>query len=220
MSSTSAQQNICLLIPTIDSELLILAEERKRLASAGIMVLVSDAELVSFCRDKRQTVNLFSSIGIDSPAILDPQSLSYPCFVRPISGSSSKGVRSIPSALHLSTFEKDDPNNLFQEFVPSTWQEYSVDCWFSRDSRLISMVPRERIETRGGEISKGVTRRGAVLSLLRPSLERLQSACGCLTVQVFRSDQILGIESTGFGGGYPQAVLVLVITMMIRSGFW
>ena len=45
------------------------------------------------------------------------------------------------------------------------------------------------------------------MSLLRPSLERLQSACGCLTVQVFLSpdqDRLLGIEiNPRFGGGYP-----------------
>ena len=57
------QQNICLLIPTIDSELLILAEERKRLASAGIMVLISDAELVSFCVTSVK-LSIFSSIGL------------------------------------------------------------------------------------------------------------------------------------------------------------
>ena len=69
------------------------------------------------------------------------------------------------------------------------------------------MVPRERLETRGGEISKGITRRGAVMTLLRPALEKLRQARGCLTVQIFLSpnhDRLLGVEiNPRFGGGYP-----------------
>lgn len=207
LRSLCKQQNVRLVIPTIDTELLPLARESNNLVEDGISIVVSDLELIKQCRDKRLTASLFSSIGIESPAILNPKSLHFPCFLKPISGSCSQGARCIPSQMHLSAADVDDPNNIFQDFVPSTWQEYTVDVLFSKTGRLISMVPRERLETRGGEISKGVTRHGVVMNLLKPALERLQGARGCLTVQVFLSpeqNRLLGVEiNPRFGGGYP-----------------
>jgi carbamoyl-phosphate synthase large subunit len=63
------------------------------------------------------------------------------------------------------------------------------------------------LEVRGGEISKGITRRDGVIPLLEPCLERLQGARGCLTVQVFANPErtrLRGVEiNPRFGGGYP-----------------
>ena len=221
--SLCQHQNIKLVVPTIDTELLLLARQRESFADLGIDLLVSDPSLVELCRDKTKTPALFASIGIGTPLTLDVNSLQFPCFVKPVSGSCSHGVRSISSSLHLSQAELLDPSNIFQELVPPSWQEYTADCWFNRDGLLCSIVPRERLEVRGGEISKGVTRRGAVLELLRPALEKLEGARGCLTVQVFLSpdrDRLLGVEiNPRFGGGYPlsHAAGAAFPEMMIRD---
>ena len=200
-------QDINLVIPTIDHELILLSKERQNFSEIGIDIVISSPSLVDSCRDKRKSISMFKSIGIKCPELLSPNSLSYPCFIKPVSGSCSQGVRAVLGPEYLTEAEKYDDRILFQEFVPSTWTEYSVDCWYSRDGRLISIVPRQRLETRGGEISKGVTRRGPVFNLLKPSLDRLKGARGCLTVQVFlspTSDRLLGIEiNPRFGGGYP-----------------
>ena len=205
--SLCRSQDVRLIIPTIDTELPILSSQQSIFNKLGVDVLISDYSLVELCRDKRKTFDLFTSIGIKSPLIFDPSKISYPCFVKPISGSCSQGARIVNSESDLSISDLEDPDNIFQELVPSSWQEYSVDCLFGRDGRLISMVPRERLETRAGEISKGITRRGAVMQLLKPALTKLVGARGCLTVQVFLSpeqDSISGIEiNPRFGGGYP-----------------
>jgi carbamoyl-phosphate synthase large subunit len=202
-----ADEGVGLVIPTIDTELEVLAREQARFAAASVQVVISARDLVAACRNKRRTADLFAQIGLPSPALLDTHLLHYPCFLKPVDGSCSQGVRVIPSANHLSAAELRDSRNIFQELIPTSWQEYTVDAWYGRDGRLLAMVPRQRLETRDGEISKGITRRDGVIPLLRPCLERIQGARGCLTVQVFANperDQLLGVEiNPRFGGGYP-----------------
>jgi len=203
------EHNICLVIPTIDTELLILAEFRDVFESAGVQLVISDSQLIRKCRDKRLTANLFKSLSIETPLLLEPQNLSFPCFMKPLSGSSSQGVKPIYSSGHLCQIDLDDTNNIFQEMIPSDWIEYTSDLYYSRQGDLLSCVPRQRLEARGGEISKGIIRRDLVWSFLTSRLERLEGARGAITIQVFASparDSILGIEiNPRFGGGYPMS---------------
>ena len=170
-------------------------------------LVVSDSDLVRQCRDKRKTAALFSGLSIPSPKILDPLDLVFPCFMKPIGGSCSQGVKAIPSADYLAPVDILNPSNLFQELVPSHWIEYTVDLYYSKFGVLLGCIPRQRLEVRGGEISKGITRRDNVLQVLRERLGTISGARGVLTLQIFvdqSREKILGIEiNPRFGGGYP-----------------
>lgn len=201
--------NIKLVIPTIDTELLALAEARETFADAGVQVVVSDPDLIHQCRDKRRTAALFESLSMRTPKILDPRCLTFPCFMKPVGGSCSQGIKAIPSADHLAPVDTRNPDNLFQELVPSHWLEYTVDLYYSRSGNLLKCIPRQRIEVRGGEISKGVTRKDKVLQTLKNYIATINGARGVLTLQVFVDpgrEQMLGIEiNPRFGGGYPMS---------------
>ena len=58
---------------------------------------------------------------------------------------------------------------------------------------------------RGGEISKGITRKGNIYSLLKTKLSEITGAIGCLTFQLFYDgNECIMIEiNPRFGGGYP-----------------
>lgn len=200
---------IQLVIPTIDTELQALAEARDTFAAAGVQVVVSDPELVNQCRDKRRTAALFASLSIPTPKILDPAHLTFPCFMKPVGGSCSQGVKAIPSADHLAPVDTRNPDNLFQELVPGNWMEYTVDLYYSKSGDLLGCVPRQRLEVRGGEISKGITRKGKFLQSLKNYFAHLKGARGVVTLQIFvdpRREQLLGIEiNPRFGGGYPMS---------------
>src|SRR5690606_18246292 len=92
-----AEEGVGLIIPTLDTGLLHLARARPQLEQAGVHVAISSAELVADCRDKRRTAALFTRLGLDSPALLDREALSFPCFVKPYDGSSSIGARRLDS---------------------------------------------------------------------------------------------------------------------------
>ena len=56
----AVRENIGLIIPTIDTELQKLADERERFEAAGIHIVVSDSNFIAQCRDKRKTADLFA----------------------------------------------------------------------------------------------------------------------------------------------------------------
>jgi len=200
---------IQLVIPTIDTELQTLAEARETFVTAGVHVVVSDPELVRQCRDKRLTAALFADLLIPTPKILDPAHLKFPCFMKPVGGSCSQGIKAILSADHLAPLDTCNPDNLFQELVPNYWIEYTVDLYYSKSSNLLGCVPRQRLEVRGGEISKGITRKDKLLQCLKNSFATLKGARGVVTLQIFvdpSREKMLGIEiNPRFGGGYPMS---------------
>jgi carbamoyl-phosphate synthase large subunit len=95
---------------------------------------------------------------------------------------------------------------LVQSIPPG--REYTVDGFIDRTRRCRCAVPRQRLEVRGGEVSKGMTvRNAAVAALARRIAEALPGARGVLNVQIFHdetTDRMAAIEiNPRFGGGYP-----------------
>ncbi len=217
------EHKVRLVIPTIDTELLPLAKARKAFEAAGIHIVISDQSLIRQCRDKRLTTNLFSHLSIETPALLDSSHLTFPCFMKPVSGSCSQGIKCIPSSEHLSASDLANTNNLFQELMPKGWIEYTADLYYTKAGDLRACVPRQRLEARGGEISKGITRKDNVYSYLKEHLKSLPGARGVITIQIFTDparENFLGVEiNPRFGGGYPMshAAGVDYPTMLLRE---
>lgn len=201
------EKSIKLVVPTIDTELLKLAEYKQEFKTLGITLVVSDSELVVPCRDKRLTHILFDKIGFPVPITYELDDIVFPCFSKPISGSLSQNIRVLKSQDELDSWDVPKSEMMYMEIVShKEFDEYTVDVYYNQSSELICMVPRQRVEVRGGEISKGRTNKSLVALLTGP-MSKLKSAFGCLTLQVFKSkssDQIYGIEiNPRFGGGFP-----------------
>lgn len=203
------ENEIGLIVPTIDPELLVLAENRERLAAAGVQCVVSDSAFVRICRDKRLTHDFFIDRGLGSPALNDPGAQpKYPLFAKPYDGSCSANVHLIKSASDLTPALLEDPKLIFLDYLdPAEHDEYTIDMYFDRQGDLKCLVPRLRLETRGGEVSKGRTRWLSAFGKLREKMGRIDGARGCLTAQFFHhraSDELFGIEiNPRFGGGFP-----------------
>lgn len=200
-------EGIGMIVPTIDPELMVLARHRQRFADEGVHAIISDAEMIAHCRDKRRTGAYFQSIGLEAPALMDRDKLSFPAFSKPIDGSSGEGAQLLESADQVTREMLADPNLMFMEFIDGSHSEFTVDAYYDRDGKLRCWVPRERLAIRAGEVAKGVTRRNFVYDKLGEVLPRIEGARGCLTVQVFgrkEDERLLGIEiNPRFGGGYP-----------------
>ena len=89
----------------------------------------------------------------------------------------------------------------------SVYKEYTIDMFYGKDNKVKSIVPRERIEIRAGEINKGRTAKNYIVSYLRDRLNYIEGCIGCICVQLFfnsETNDIVGIEiNPRFGGGYP-----------------
>jgi len=207
LKSLCIKESIKLVIPTIDTELLKLAKHKQEFKDIGITIVVSDSELVVPCRDKRLTHDLFDDIGFPVPITYSLDNIIFPCFSKPISGSLSQNIRILQSQDELDTWDVPKSEMMYMEIISNEeFDEYTIDVYYTQESELICMVPRQRVEVRGGEISKGRTNK-ALIDFLKEPMAKIKTAFGCLTLQVFKSkttDQIYGIEiNPRFGGGFP-----------------
>lgn len=126
-------------------------------ALAGVKIentkmLVCSEKDNQISNDKLNASMFFRNIGLSTPAVLDE--VSFPVFVRKRDGASSKGAELICNLDQLRTYWKEygEDNKIYTEFIKG--QEYTVDIYKSFDERVISIVPRKRIEARSGEVQK------------------------------------------------------------------
>jgi len=202
------ESNIRLIIPTIDSELEVLAKNKERFLENGIIPLVSDFEFVEKCRDKRLIHEFFDEIDFRRAIEFDRDHIQYPTFVKPIDGSRSQGIFIINSEEDLSEELVTNEKNMFLEyFNPEDYTEFTVDLYCNKQSEIISIVPRERIFVRDGEVNKACTRSNSVIPYIIEKFKSVKGLYGCITFQVFKHNNdnaIIAIEiNPRFGGGYP-----------------
>jgi carbamoyl-phosphate synthase large subunit len=201
-----SELNVGILIPTLDTELLILSNNRSKFLETKI--IISSPEFISICRDKRETNKFFILNKISIPKEINKENLTYPLFIKPFNGSLSSEIHVIRSKNHLSPYLLTDKKFMFMEYLSKEeYNEYTVDCYYDKQSELQCLVPRKRIEVRGGEISKGKTLKNEVYFFLIEKLKKISGAHGCITIQVFlniKNKEIVGIEiNPRFGGGFP-----------------
>lgn len=199
--------SIKLVIPTIDTDLEKLSRAKDSFSKFGCHISVPEPTFVTACRDKRKTADLFQRLDITSPEIYDSDSMKFPCFCKPYNGSSSIGAFVLNNENDLTDDILNNKNNMYMELIGKEYVEVTVDCYYSKLGELKCLVPRERIETRSGEVSKGVTRKGVVYKYLLERLIKIPGVVGCVTVQVFynkTTGDVKGLEiNPRFGGGYP-----------------
>ena len=202
------EKNIGVIIPTIDPELIVLSENRQRFSEIGVELMLSDPDFIRICRDKRKTGDFFMGIGIPVPKEVDKYHPIFPMFAKPYDGSLSTNIHVIKNQDALTKEILEDEKLLFMEYIDKEkYKEFTVDMYFGKDGLVKSIVPRERIEVRAGEINKGITRKNYILDFLKCHMACLPGVRGCICVQLFYCDKdndIKGIEiNPRFGGGYP-----------------
>ncbi|MFD2613945.1 ATP-grasp domain-containing protein [Paenibacillus gansuensis] len=207
------QESITMLIPLIDSELTLLAGHRSRFEDIGVKLFLSSSELNEISCDKNKTYRFFSEHAVPTPKVygreeLDSGEYAFPLLIKPLDGSSSKGVTKINNERELRFFMDYIPNAMVQEFVSG--DEYTVDVMVDFRGRVKTVVPRLRVETRAGEVSKGITKMDrAIIEAVERVVRVLPGPAGCLTLQCFKQDngEITFIEiNPRFGGGIPLSI--------------
>ncbi len=200
--------SIGIVIPTIDTCLPLLSSNKHLFEENGIHVIVSSQAFVSICCDKRKTFEYLNELGIRCPKSIDINKPTFPIFAKPFGGSSSKGIHTILREVDLSEGIKNDPNLMFMEYIDKhEYKEFTVDMYYGRDNHVKCIVPRERFEVRGGEVSKAITRKNYLVNFLKERFAHLSGVVGCICIQLFyreNDNDVVGIEmNPRFGGGYP-----------------
>lgn len=206
-------EDIDLVIPLIDTELLLLSKNRNLFEEMNVNILVSGCQLNEIASDKTKTYNFFTEKNIATPKVYSEEELheknyNFPLLIKPLNGSSSKGVTKIQNEKELAFFKDYIPNSMVQEFVEGT--EYTVDVMVDFKGNIKTIVPRKRIETRAGEVSKGITKKDlSIIKAVEKVVKVLPDPVGCLTLQCFKkvNGDIIFIEiNPRFGGGIPLSI--------------
>jgi carbamoyl-phosphate synthase large subunit len=203
-----------LLIPTTDTDLLGISEQRDELARLGCTALIAEPAVIRTCRDKILTYEHLRRHGFDTPQTVIPDRYAaglppFPLFIKPRCGSASQWVHKLEDQLDLDYYLRRVRDPIIQEFVGGT--EYTLDVYVGLSGVPRCVVPRARWQVRTGEVSKGVVVKDAeIMDAGRRVVETLgRSLRGVVTLQciVTSQRQIRFIEiNPRFGGGAPLAI--------------
>ncbi len=208
------RHRIHLLVPTIDTELLRLADARSEFADRGCTATVSAPEVVHIGRDKLLTCEKLQAAKIDTPKTwpaaqaVRRQAHKFPYQIKPRYGSAGKGNVRVDDLAALKYWGRRVPEAVVQEFVSGV--EYTLDVYAGLDGQVRCVVPRQRLEVRAGEVQKArVVKDPELIEIGRHVVESIGACIGVITVQCIRTPRgrIRVIEiNPRFGGGAPLAI--------------
>jgi carbamoyl-phosphate synthase large subunit len=192
------------VVPLTDLDLEILGHAR---TAGQLPAFVPAGDIARATFDKYETHLLLERLGLPSPpTVLPGQPVdSYPVMVKPRWGSGARSIfraQDAGEAEFLAAYIREPA--MLQRAMRGA--EFSMDCFSDLDGRCLSVIPRNMLESRGGESIKGQTIDDPELVDLG---RRVVEALGCrgpCTVQAFRDEEIgLGITdvNTRFGGACP-----------------
>lgn len=212
------RENVDCLIPTIDTDLLLLSKHKHCFEHIGTKVLISRTEKVQICRDKNYTADYFISLGLKSPkpfnsvekyeAELNLKKQSFPAFIKPKDGSSSINAYRVDNLDDLKLYAEKIRDYIIQPYISG--KEYTIDIFCDYDGNPVYITPRERMAVRAGEVLKTRIVQDEVMIAEMQALIADYMPCGQITVQLIRDEKTgdnYYIEiNPRFGGGAPLSM--------------
>jgi carbamoyl-phosphate synthase large subunit len=152
VAALARERRIDVVIPTVDEELVVLAQAVPAFAADGILVMVSSPEALTATLDKHQLVTAAAeTVPCPRTELLDGQleldGWELPLIVKPRSGRGGIGVALIEDAAALDAYPHDG-NWIVQELLPG--EEYSVDVLIAGTGEVLAAVPRLRMKVDSG----------------------------------------------------------------------
>jgi carbamoyl-phosphate synthase large subunit len=204
------EQRIRLIIPTIDTELPLLAEHAGLFRNTGCEVLVSSCGLVELASDKWKTLQAFAQRGFRIirswlPGEDDLSALPPRLFLKPRSGSASQHAYAVTREEVRGLLARV-PDPLIQEHIGGP--EITVDALIDFHGKILHYVPRRRIRTCGGESIQAVTLPpDEIHDWIMRALQIVSDfgGRGPITLQAFLTGEgpLLSEINPRFGGGFP-----------------
>lgn len=203
------QEKVNLCVPLYEPEFITLDQNRSQFTKIGTVLLLSARDTIRICADKLETDRFFTDQGVNTPRTwLVKKSVSdqFPLFVKPRFGMGSAGVYKVASQSELEFLANRESDLIAQEYITGT--EYTLDTLSDLNGRALSVVPRERLQVRSGEVVKGRTvDRPDLVNQGKHIVETL-GIVGPATVQCIDDGlMVYWIEvNPRFGGGVPLSI--------------
>ena len=152
----------------------------------NVFMPVSDASINSIMFDKKDSESWFIAHNIPIPKSYQVgDKLDYPVFIKPRDGAGSKGIKLIEDQETWDKVENKE-NYVIQQYIGNN-KEYTVDCYVSQKGMIISIVPRERLVTAGGEVVNTITLHDSEIEILSERILKEGNFIGPITIQFIRN---------------------------------
>lgn len=203
-------ENIDLIFPLIDPDIPLLSQSRDIIEKTEAKVVVIPHSSSMITTDKWQTYQFFRAIDILTPMswLPDniPNDIEFPLFIKPRFGSASQNTFKVRNQEELAFFSNYVPQPIVQEYLDGP--EITNDVLSDFDETVLSVVSRQRIEVRGGEVVKGVTIHNPAILESCVNIAQSLSSIGPITIQcMLKNGQAYFTEiNARFGGGLPLAI--------------
>jgi carbamoyl-phosphate synthase large subunit len=204
-------EKVRLLLPLIDPDIPVLAKHRDELREDGVQVGVVSPQAAAVCADKVAVCQFFQKLGLATPKCWLPHELpardrNFPLFVKPRFGSAAVNTFRANNERELSFFEEYVPEAIIQEFLSGPEITSDIVCDYA--GKLLSVVSRQRIAVRTGEVVKGFTMFDDRISHDCQKIAESLPAIGPITAQCIVHNGIPHfIEiNARMGGGLPLAI--------------
>ena len=203
-------EDVRLVVPTIDDELVAFGRAAADFKAAGIRVAVSSAETSAVCNDKYLTCRTLLEKGIAAASSFLPGEVpadcAYPLFIKPRFGRGSVGAFPVRSARELAFFIEYVADPVIQTYLDGP--EFTIDMLCDFSGRPLSIVPRERVVIRAGVMDRGRTVKDSRLTDLALSCARAFSFVGAVNIQCRIVDErpVIFEINPRFSGGIPLTI--------------
>ena len=203
-------ERIGLLVPTIDDELVPVAEAVAKFKDIGTRVAVSDQSTNLVCADKYTTCAYLRANGIPAAQTFLPDQLpstpTFPLFIKPRVGRGGVGAFPIHNEQELRFFLDYVKGPVVQEYLDGP--EFTIDMLCDFQGQPLSIVPRERVVIRAGVIDRGRTVRDYRLIDLARAIARVLPLAGPVNVQcrMVEGWPIVFEINPRFSGGIPLTI--------------
>jgi len=205
---------IGLIIPTRHSDLALLASSRSQFEENSIFIAISSETIISTCTNKSKTYDFLKIHDFPTPLSFTLNSDSaevsegnLPFIAKPICGSGSSGIHVVECLDQIPALASSG-EYMGQRLAAG--DEYTINCYLSRNGTCICSIPHKRIAVQNGESVQATTAKiPELLDLSNSIVSKLQGAIGPINIQVFYQRETGKLEvieiNPRIGGGYPLA---------------
>ncbi|MDE6484228.1 MAG: ATP-grasp domain-containing protein [Duncaniella sp.] len=175
---------ITMLLPFVDGA--IAPAARFAASHPGVSCPVSSSEVAEFFFDKCISAEIFAKASLPIPeTVTDLDRAVFPLIAKPRRGSASKGIEILTDREALDRIRPVAGEYLVQRYIPDA-TEITVDCYVAADGRILTVSPRIRLETAGGEAVRTVTVDSPEAVTLAERTIQATGLRGACTIQLLR----------------------------------
>lgn len=207
LHSQITRNDISIVLPFIDPAIEV--AELLKSGNKNLFIPTCGKDICHIMFDKVLSEQWFIENGLPiPPSFSQYDQIQFPIIVKPRTGSASKGIKVIEDVEEWDKMENRD-NYVIQQYIADR-EEYTVDCYVTSSGKIISIVPRLRILTAGGEVMNSETRKDQILIALSEKVLKSGNFRGPVTIQYLRDkdtgDNYIMEINPRLGGGVITSI--------------